>query len=200
MTGRPEATPTPGFSGPPVLGKVDGLNWRLLQPLTYRANEQTFTVPAGTLTDLASVPRPVAWLVPRSGASVPAAVLHDHLWRVEAPAGAIAWRDADGILRQALRRAGVPFVQRWLMWAGVRWSALFTRPGGHVDWWRDLPAVLAWTALGLPLVLPPALLALAALLAVAAAEAVAWLILAAGRAAGAGGRKQLNPPGVTPRV
>jgi hypothetical protein len=64
-----------GFSGPVELRQVGDVAWALVETLTYRALDgHEVTVPAEALTDGASVPRPVSWLVPRSGRYLPAAV------------------------------------------------------------------------------------------------------------------------------
>lgn len=181
-----------GFAGPAVVEQTNHLEWRLVRELRYGANSQEFTVPVGATTDFASVPRLTAWLMPRSGPSARAGILHDHLWRVEAPAGRIAYREADGILRQALRRCGVPFVLRWLCWTGVRWGALLTRKNGYVGWWRDAPLVLLWTVLALPVVLPPTVVIGLALVVIAVVEALCWVPLRLGSR-----RKQVNPPKIT---
>jgi hypothetical protein len=145
-------TRRPGFESPfPVaVSQVGPTEWELTAELVYHGTVQTFTVPVGQTTDFASVPSVLTWLVPLE-TGVPAAVLHDYLWRRLAPAGEIAWRDADGLLRQALGTLGVPGPRRWLMFAAVRWGSLLTRRGGHKGWIKDAPAVLAVTAAGLPL-------------------------------------------------
>lgn len=165
-----------GFIGPTIVQKLPGNNWTTVRAFKYVAARQEFTVPVCSDTDFASIPRVFAWLVPRAGDSVSAAILHDHLWRVEAPAGRVAYREADGILRQALRMSGVPFILRWLCWTAVRWGAL-TRPRGYLGWWKDAPLVLTWTVIAAPIVLPPALVVSVALLIMQVFEACSWVIL-----------------------
>jgi hypothetical protein len=147
-----------GFESPfPVaVSQTGDTEWELTAAMTYHGRYQTFTVPVGQTTDFASVPAVLTWLVPIE-TGIPAAVLHDYLWRVKVPASELEYREADGILRQALGSLGVPGPRRWLMWAAVRWGSL-TRPGGHQGWLRDAPAVVAVTLLGLPLALPAVLL------------------------------------------
>lgn len=181
----------PGFTSPTVVRQIEDGSWVTVAPLRYTAARQTFEVPVGSSTDFASIPRMLAWLVPRSESSVAPAILHDYLWRVEAPAGNIEYRDADGILRQALRVAGVPFVLHWLYWCAVRWTALTTRSRGHIGWLRDAPLVLLWTLLALPVVVPPAALVALALVVLQVAETLAWLVIRPMS------RKQVNPPKVT---
>lgn len=143
-----------GFESPfPVaVSQVGPSEWQLTHAMIYHGDTQTFIVPIGQTTDFASVPAVLTWLVPIE-TGVAAAVLHDWLWRVQVPAGVLAYPDADGLLRQALGTLGVSVPRRWLMWAAVRWGAL-SRPGGWNGWWADAPAVLGITALALPIVLP----------------------------------------------
>lgn len=141
----------------------------LTDQVVYRGRDDTFTVSAGFHTDLTSVPRLMTWLVPIAGVHDRAAIVHDWLCsRLEVGASArhlnirfispppASARDTDGIFRRILRELGVPLVRRWLMWAGVRWSAL-TTPARRSGWWRDAPLVLAVTAVALPFLLLPAL-------------------------------------------
>jgi hypothetical protein len=133
--------------------------WMLLGPLRYLGAVETFTVPAGFLTDFASVPRAVTWLIPTTGRYTLAAVLHDWCCAIGIPTGVISSRDTDALFRRVMREAGVPRARRWLIWAGVRWGAAgnpVRRPG----WWRDAPAVLAISLLAAPLVIPAGLLVL----------------------------------------
>ncbi|WP_283149033.1 DUF1353 domain-containing protein [Silvimonas soli] len=101
--------------------KDDG-QWVLIAPLVYQSDVagQTFTVPAGFHTDLASVPRlPVVFLL-TGDTSREAAALHDYLYTEHPVPRAIA----DAVLREASAVTGVPAWRRWLMWAGVRlWGA-----------------------------------------------------------------------------
>lgn len=74
-------------SGPPL--------WRVLAAVVYHVGGLpsplgwTVTVPAGYVTDLASVPRWLRWTVDRDELA-PAAVLHDYLLDVEGLAPEIA--------------------------------------------------------------------------------------------------------------
>lgn len=92
--------------------------WRLDAPLVYQSDvaARTITVPAGFVTDFASVPRiPVAWYV-AGGEGNKAAVVHDYLYTshlVERPI-------ADAVFEEALAATGQPWWRRKLMWAGVR--------------------------------------------------------------------------------
>lgn len=50
----------------------------------------------------------------------------------------------------------MPFLQRWLMWTGVRWGSVAQRHRRE-GVWRDLPAVLVLSLLALPVVAPAVL-------------------------------------------
>jgi hypothetical protein len=143
------------FDSPLVVRRASDQLWEVLEPIVYHGRQDTFVVPAGFLTDFASVPRVVVWLIPRFGRYTPAAVLHDWLVTTGLTTGVVSSRDADGLFRRVLRELGVPPVRRWLMWCGVRWGALASplrRPG----WWPDAPRVVALSVLAAPLVVPPA--------------------------------------------
>jgi hypothetical protein len=84
------------------------------------------TVPAGMLTDLASVPRVARWLVDRVGPHLEAAIVHDFLY--------IAWQDvvggrepleddrrfADELMRVAMEAANVGGTSRRIIHGAVR--------------------------------------------------------------------------------
>ena len=152
-----------------VVRRTSDQLWEVVEPLVYRGRRDTFVVPDGFLTDFASVPRVVVWLIPRFGRYTPAAVLHDWLVTTGLTTGVVSSRDADGLFRRVLRELGVPPVRRRLMWCGVRWGALASplrRPG----WWPDAPRVLALSVLAAPFVVPPAVVTAGALAVYAVVE------------------------------
>lgn len=92
--------------------------WRLLAPLAYRSDrlDQIVVVPAGFVTDFASVPRlPVAYLL-TANRGHEAAVLHDWAYTTHF----ITRAQADSLFAEALEVGGEPGWRRGLMWAGVR--------------------------------------------------------------------------------
>jgi hypothetical protein len=119
----------------------------LAHSVTYHGRDESFVVPAGEGTDLASVPIGLTWLVPRYGRYTRAAVLHDYLW---SHPELISKSDADGIFRRVLRELGVSALRRWTMWSAVRLASI-TRHRG----WEGTP-VKHWLTL---LVLWPLLIA-----------------------------------------
>jgi Protein of unknown function (DUF1353) len=121
-----------------ALKEIDANFWRLLEPVVYEGKLDTFTVPSGFKTDLASVPRAFTWLIPRYGAYTRAAVLHDFLCETKP----INRSDADGMFRRVMRELGVPFVRRWMMWAAVRLGSGFEAAGAK--------EIAIWMLVGVP--------------------------------------------------
>lgn len=156
-----------GFESPyPVAASQIGpTEWELTAALVYHGNQRVFLIEPGATTDYGSVPQWLRALIRFS--EVASAVLHDHLWRVIVPNSQglpgeerVTYRDADGLLRQALMTQNVKLLRRWAIWAGVRLGAL-TRPGGWHLWWKDAPAVLGISLAMTPVALLPTPLGLA---------------------------------------
>lgn len=87
-------------------------------------------VPEGYLTDGATTPKFLWWLLPPWGEYGQAAVVHDILcddlliWKA-GQLHAISRKEADDIFYEAMKVAGVSFWKRWLMYGGVRlWDIL----------------------------------------------------------------------------
>ena len=100
--------------------------WVLLQALRYQPVEgRPIVVPAGFVTDLASIPRPARALISPNGASRRAAVLHDWLYCLRAGTRS----EADALFLEALEAEGVGWITRRTMWLAVR-------AGGWVYWNR----------------------------------------------------------------
>lgn len=110
---------------------VDGHHWLVISPFKYvRPNGTVITVPAGFLTDLASIPRPFWPILPPGDDYGEAAVIHDWLYF----AGGLERAEADRIFLEAMIDAGVGWLRRRTIYRMVR---LF---GGKV-WerrrWKD---------------------------------------------------------------
>ena len=99
-------------------------HWILLRDLIWHG-AQYVVVPKGFVTDLASIPRGLRWLLQQNGNSRRAAVLHDFLYATQPFTRA----EADGIFRAALKAERVVGIGRGLYWAGVR-------VGGWLPWRR----------------------------------------------------------------
>jgi hypothetical protein len=81
----------------------------------FTSNAVCVTVPAGFITDLASVPRVLQWYAPSSHPDYRvAAIVHDYLYKFQVVPRFLA----DAIFRTLInkRRPG----RRWAMWAAVR--------------------------------------------------------------------------------
>lgn len=103
--------------------------WALENELSYRrpadpdagrAASELYVISAGFATDFASIPRALAWAVPRYGQHTKAAIVHDCLCVSEFD----RFR-ADEVFRDALRGSFVGVGRRWLMWAGVTWGSVY---------------------------------------------------------------------------
>lgn len=73
-------------------------------------------VPAGYVTDLATVPRILWAIFPRDGEYAPAAIVHDYLYS----SALISKRFADDIFNEASRECGTPTWRRLMMFTAVR--------------------------------------------------------------------------------
>lgn len=111
-------------------GSADGRGtWQLLSDLVYQSDllDRVITVPAGFVTDFASVPRiPVAYLLAGDEAHEEA-VVHDWLYTTHLCDRATA----DGVFREAMGATGQAAWRSWLMWLGVRvgGASHWTEPG-----------------------------------------------------------------------
>ena len=104
-----------------VLRQTDATDFALEESFRYIDDDgaDRWVVPDTDVTDLASVPAFLTWLVPRYGRHTFAALLHDHLQdsTIDDP---VTSAQADEVFRDAMADTGVPLLRRWLMWAAVR--------------------------------------------------------------------------------
>lgn len=101
-------------------------------------------VPAdpGFRTDLTSVPALFTWLVPKTGAHLPAALLHDALVAgrddptsyVSTDGHEVDRVEADRIFRDAMADTGTGVIRRWIVWTAVTVATIFV--GRAVPWAR----------------------------------------------------------------
>lgn len=150
----------PFVDAPLDVRKVGDRAWKLLAPVIYRGDYGRYVVPAGYVTDFASVPRLLWILFPQSGRWDAAAVVHD--WLItNGLLGEVDITSAhvDAEFRGALKAVNVDFIRRWLMWAGVRWAAPLTKARRSWGWWKTLPQLALVSAAALaPVVVPLVLL------------------------------------------
>lgn len=93
----------------------------LLEPVSWRG----ILLPAGFMSDGASVPRVLWWFLPPWGdVSTVAALVHDFACdslKAGAPVPGGATRSGcDRLFRDALISTGVPAWRAWVCWSGVR--------------------------------------------------------------------------------
>lgn len=99
----------------------DGRTRLLLNDVVVLIDGQPIVIPAGFMTDGASVPRGLWNLFPPFGRYNKASLLHDFLYHAGGMNMArITRRQADDIFLAAMVSLGVPGWQRWAMYAGVR--------------------------------------------------------------------------------
>ena len=114
----------PWFLTPLNLHDLDGTRFELLSPLVYTTKaSRIITVPAGFVTDFASIPRFLWWRYPKSGKWNRAAVVHDYLYATNG----CTRGEADGIFKEALGVCDVGWRTRQEFWLAVR-------AGGWKSW------------------------------------------------------------------
>lgn len=115
-----------GFHSPLVVRVHGEGNWVLDSSLVYETSAGEYiTIPAGFITDLASIPRIFHSLIPVNGKHRQAAVVHDYLYVIQDRPR----EQVDAIFLEAMEVAGVRFTQRWAMYLAVR-------AGGGFPWAR----------------------------------------------------------------
>lgn len=119
------------FRSEPVLRVADDGRWILEMPVVYMTRtDEIIIVPAGFLTDLASIPRIFQTLFPVNGRHRSAAIVHDYLFVIQdRPRAAV-----DKIFLEAMEDCGVGWFQRRAMYLAVR-------TGGWVPWSTNAKAL-----------------------------------------------------------
>lgn len=113
-----------GFKTDLIVKELDGDLHELQTPLVYEAKDgTTFVVPAGFVTDYASIPAVVQWRYPKSGPWKWAATVHDYLYR----SNGVTRQYADNILREGMEARNIPWRVRQIFYVGVR-------IGGGITW------------------------------------------------------------------
>lgn len=123
----------------------------LLRRIAYRDRHfGELLVPGDTdafRTDLTSVPTLFTWLVPKTGAHLPAALLHDGLCHgpdegptyVSTAGHTLDRVEADRVFRDAMADTGTGVVRRWLVWSAVATVTLISgeqTPWSTLTTWR----------------------------------------------------------------
>ena len=123
------------FTTPLVVSPLpDGRRWKLVRQFTYHVGSKYsrdyIIVPAGFVTDFASSPSQVWWLIPPWGRYGKAAVVHDYLYQTHLRTR----EEADNIFRESMEVLGVDKRRVFIMYWGVR---LFGWLGYHYEYARS---------------------------------------------------------------
>ncbi|HGA8806982.1 TPA: DUF1353 domain-containing protein [Salmonella enterica subsp. enterica serovar Saintpaul] len=107
------------FTAPAILEMLDHYRWRVYEPFEFYLsddNSDVISVPAGFVTDLATVPRIFWTLLPPDGKYAKAAIIHDYLYD-----NALRTKqEADKIFLDGMTVLGVPKWKRAIMYQAVR--------------------------------------------------------------------------------
>lgn len=110
------------FEQPLILTYLDGHDFEVHESFSYRfeidGTPGFILVPAGFVTDFASIPKFFWHWLPPTGRYGKAAVIHDFIYRT--PAVNLTRAQADGIFRLAMQDLGVGAFTRNLMYSAVR--------------------------------------------------------------------------------
>jgi hypothetical protein len=113
-------------SNPKIEMLEDGRSFLLLEPYEYYLTEpggETITVPAGYVTDFASVPK-LFWTfgIDPFGKPARAALIHDFLYSYAGSCKTPPYtkKEADRIFYDAMGVLGVNGFKRWIMWKAVQ--------------------------------------------------------------------------------
>jgi len=119
------------FRSDPILRPFGDTEWKLETPLVYETRQgETIVVPPGFITDLASIPRLLHWLIPVNGRHRSAAIVHDYLFVIQDRERS----EVDRIFLDAMEDCGVRWSQRQAMYRAVRL-------GGWIPWNKNTKAI-----------------------------------------------------------
>ena len=114
------------FTTPLEIEYIDGRKWRVTAEFDYYLDwnnlaSRKITVPAGFVTDFASIPRAFWDILPHTGLYGKAAVIHDYLYVQggKVPPDQFTKKQADRIFYEAMGVLGVGQPTRYIMWKAV---------------------------------------------------------------------------------
>ena len=106
--------------------------WKTARLYTWFSKrlDRVIKIAEGFETDLASIPRPLLWLVDDDDIAE-SAVVHDHIYRNPAIYPNVTRKQADKVMGDILKKNGQSCWVRWVVYRGVRL-------GGRGAWkkWR----------------------------------------------------------------
>ena len=118
---EPEFNVEGKFTVSPKITPFYDENWLLLEDFTFKFYHKStrksykITVPAGFITDLASVPTVATLIFDHPGRYASAGIIHDYLYWIQP----CERKFADRIFRYALKAYGVPKIDRITMWRAL---------------------------------------------------------------------------------
>lgn len=107
------------FTTPAILEMLGHYNWRVYEPFEFylsEDNSDVISVPAGFVTDLATVPRVFWSVMPPDGKYAKAAIIHDYLY----DNALRTKKEADLIFLDGMAVLGVPKWKQIVMYLAVR--------------------------------------------------------------------------------
>ncbi|EBI4650781.1 DUF1353 domain-containing protein [Salmonella enterica subsp. enterica serovar Oranienburg] len=107
------------FTTPAILEMLGHYNWRVYEPFAFYLSDDesdVIEVPAGFITDLATVPRIFWILLPPDGKYAKAAIIHDYLY----DNALRTKKEVDLIFLDGMKVLGVPKWKRIVMYQAVR--------------------------------------------------------------------------------
>jgi len=109
------------FTTPLIVSPLDnGRDWKLIGAFGYHIgtleSSEIISVPAGFITDFASIPRFLWSIFPPWGRYGKAAVIHDYCYRK----GLFTRKRSDKIFYEAMKVLKVPYWKRCAMYRAVR--------------------------------------------------------------------------------
>lgn len=118
-----------GFLSDLLVGYIDGKRWRVVEGFTYRLVQpdgvQYVEIGKGFITDFASMPLNVIFRSPGGKWDKPA-VVHDCVYKTGyvsvdgGPNKPVTRGEADAIFKEAMGVAGVNWLSKQIIYAGVR--------------------------------------------------------------------------------
>ncbi|EMZ2673947.1 DUF1353 domain-containing protein [Salmonella enterica] len=108
------------FTTPAILEMLEHYRWCVYEPFEFYLsddNSDVIEVPAGFVTDLASVPRIFWTILPPDGKYAKAAIIHDWMY----DNALRTKKEADKIFLDGMTVLGVPKWKRTVMYWAVRW-------------------------------------------------------------------------------
>lgn len=107
------------FTTPAILEMLGHYEWRVHEPFAFylsNDNSDVIEVPAGFITDLATVPRIFWIMLPPDGKYAKASIIHDYLY----DNALRTKKEADRIFLDGMTVLGVPRWKRMIMYYAVR--------------------------------------------------------------------------------